>query len=572
MFAVGTTEKKWQSIINTKKDEDMDGDNSSSSKKLSTGSVPSLKKNYLYNLIYQIVQFVVPLIVTPYVSRVLRPEGVGEYSYVYSVITYFTMVVALGFGIYAQREVAKCRNDQSAQTQIFWEVFLLRLMFGVGSAIVLVSLIVSGVFAESTQLFAICGINILATCVDIVFIFEGNEQFRRIAVRNTIFKILSVAAIFLFVKKEEDLWIYALVMSITPVISNFSLWLYLPKMLGRGIKRLHIFRHLLPSLKLFVPTLATVVYAVFDKTLIKLLTGSEAEVGYYEQAEKMAKIGLTFLTALGTVVLPRNAYYIKIKAYDKVKENIYIALRFAFLLGFPLIAGLIVVAPKCVPWFLGAGYERSIFLLQLLSLLILPIGLSNVLGMQLLLAMGKDGRYTISLLTGAAINIILNLIMIPRMGAAGAAIATIIAETTITILQFVFVRHDLSMKKVLLLTVRYLICSLVMFGILFVTARFLEATVWATILLVTEGVSIYFLLLLISKDPIVFTGISFILGRFRKHKPIPALEPSDGETVGADDNGNTAESSPEREAAATDDAGGAGTDEERGDSGGDDLS
>ena len=445
------------------------------------GSKKSAKKNYIYNMIYQVFALIVPLVVTPYVSRVLGSDGIGEYSFSYSIISYFILVGAFGFGYYAQREIARYQNDRYEQTKIFWEIMLCRL-FTVALALVINNIFVlTHLYGDYTILMAIFNINIVATMIDIAYFYQGNEEFKLIAIVNVIVKALGVAAVFIFVKTESDVWIYTLCNCGILLGANLLLWCILPKKLVKvNYKELHVFRHFVPSLRLFIPTIAVSVYTMLDRTLIgvivtsettktmadgtvKLVKNSDIQNGYYEQSEKIVKMALTVLTSLGTVMIPKNSFYFKNGQYDKVRENIIGALKFVFIIGLPIMFGLMAIAHNFSPWFFGPGYEEVPLIIMIFSPLIMAIGMNNVFGIQYLLPAGKDNIYAFSVLFGAIINLTLNLIMIPFYGALGAAIASVIAETLILVFQMVYLRKVFNYKQLILPFVKYLLVAGIMF-------------------------------------------------------------------------------------------------------------
>jgi O-antigen/teichoic acid export membrane protein len=278
-------------------------------------------------------------------------------------------------------------------------------------------------------------------------------------------------------------------------------------------KRLEFKKHIYPSLRLFIPTVAVSVYVIFDKTLIKVITGLNSEVGYYEQAEKIAKIGLTVLTALGTVMVPKNTNSLANKDFESVRRNIYRSFNYVFLLGVPLTFGLIAAASNFVPWFLGADFEKSAILLMLLSGVIIPIGMSNVVGIQYLIPAGKDNKYTVSVVAGAVINFGLNFLFIYFFKSVGAAIATIIAETCVTVIQLLFVAKEFSMRRILLGLLKYVCVGAVMFIAVYLTARYLKPGILNTCLLIAEGAVIYLASLLIIRDKTLFEGLRTFIKR-----------------------------------------------------------
>lgn len=504
-------------------------------KKTNNTKKTSIKKNYLYNLFYQVFLLIIPLITTPYVSRILLAEGVGKYSFSFSLITYFTIVAALGFGYYAQREVAKHQGDKNRQTIVFWEIVLCRLIPVFVSLATNIILCAFKVYGNYTSLMWILSILIVNVAFDIAFFFQGNEQFKSIVIRNFIIKALAVGSIFLFVKTKDDLWVYALINSLSTLLSTLSMWVPLRKLIVKiKINELKPLRHLKGTIILFLPTIAISVYTILDKTLIGLLitdtyteidsTGievvkkySDLENGYYEQSEKIVKMAMTIITAIGIVMIPRNSHEFSVGNVEKVKDNIYKTSKFVLFIGIPMTLGLIMSADLLVPWFLGDGYEKCSILLKVLSPLILIIGLSNVFGLQYLIPSGQDKKFTIALLIGAATNIVLNIIFIRFWWSTGAAIATIVAEFSVTFTMVLMIRKDISILKILLSGWKYYISGVVMGFSLYFIAKNFDPTFWYTVLIVVIGAIIYFVLLAILKEELLMGILKKVLKKIRKN-------------------------------------------------------
>ena len=493
----------------------------------------SIKKNYLYNVIYQVFLLLSPLLVTPYISRVLSADGIGQYSFTLSIATYFTIFGALGFNYYAQREIAKHQDDKYEQSKILYEVFICRGFAVSISIITNLLLCIFYIYGEYTNLMLILSLNIIAVAFDITFFFQGNEEFGKIIFRNIIIKIISIIAIFVFVNAEDDLNIYTFINATSTLISNIALWGYMPKYLKKvSFKLLKPFSHLKGTLKLFIPTIATSIYLVLDKTLIGVMITdtyvvvsdgievvknySDLENGYYEQAMKLVKMAMVIITSMGTVMIPRNSNEIKNGNIEKVKSNIYTSSKLVWMLGIPMVFGLILVAPNMVPWFFGDGYDKCIILISIFSFLIIIIGFSNVLGIQYLVPSGKDNIFAICLLVGAAINLTLNLILIPYFWSIGAAISSICAELVITLLMTFFVRKELNILKILILSWKYLISGIIMFVCVYFVSIYLTSSIINSIVIVISGILIYGICLTILKDEFVLKYIRKISKKMKK--------------------------------------------------------
>lgn len=456
-------------------------------------------KNYIYNLSYQILILIVPLITTPYISRVLGAKGVGIFSYTNSIVQYFILFGCIGLNLYGQREIAYVQHDLEKRDNVFWELILLRFCTIFISLILYYYTIAS--HGKYSYVFIIMILDILASMVDISWFFQGIEEFKKIVIRNFFVKIVGVILIFAFVKTSNDLNLYVLCHSGSLLLGNLSMWLYLLKMVKTvPLSDLRIRRHIKPTLVLFLPQIATSIYTVLDKTMIGYLTNINEEVAYYEQGQKVVKIVMALVTSLGTVMLPRVSNMFKLKQMDKIKEYLAKSFRFVFFLSFPMMFGLMAISCIIVPWFFGEGYDKVIPNMMVISPIIIIIALSNIMGTQYLLPTGRQNEFTISVITGCVVNFCLNLLLIPHFLSIGAAIATIFAESSVTGVQIYFTRKDFKMKTIVFSNIKYIICSIVMFIPTFVLAKSLSPTILNTIICVSVGGVIYIGLLFVLRD------------------------------------------------------------------------
>ena len=506
---------------------------------------PSVKLNFLYNMGYQIFTMIVPLITTPYISKVLLAEGVGRYSYTYSIVNYFVLFAQLGFDYYAQREIAKVQGKKNEQSIIFFEIMLVKLLTVGISSSVYITLCLSGLFGDYTVLMWCWLILILAQQFDIAFIFKGNEEFSKIVIRNLFIKIAGIVAIFMFVKTKEDTWIYVLCFSISNFLGVFTTWAYLPKYICRvKLKELKPMKHFWPAVRLFIPTIASMLYAYLDKTLIGVLIKetytesqsvvvdgvaqttevvkkySDLENGFYEQSEKIVKIGMSVITALGAVMLPRNAKENATGNSFKLKENIYIASRFVMLIGIPIMLGLIGLADNLIPWFLGNGFEKSITYLRLFCPLVVLIGFDNVFGMQYLMATGRDKQYTIAVVSGTLVNMIFNIVFIPSLWGYGAIIASVISQVVVVTIMYVYIRKEISLWKIINSGVKYVIAGCVMLGVMLLTQSYMQPSFVNTLILIGEAVIIYAIMIIVLRDRFIIENMRKIREKVFKKKTI----------------------------------------------------
>lgn len=477
----------------------------------------SVKINYLLNLGYQLLLIALPLITTPYISRVLGDYAIGSYSFTQSIVTYFTLLGCIGLGLYGQREIAYCQNDFQKRTKLLYELVLLKVI-SVTVSFILYSLLIQSM--EKFQLlFYIQMIDLIANIFDINYFYQGLEDFSKIITRNVIVRFISIACVFLFVKSPDDLPLYVLIQSLSILLGNISMWITLPKYLVRlEHVSLEIRRHVRPTLVLFLPQVAVSVYTVLDRTMIEVLTGNTREIGYYEQAQKIVKLALTIVTSLGTVMLPRISSLYAGDKNEEIKRYIYQSLQFVMLIGCPIMFGLIGVANNLVPWFLGDQFLASIPLVMLTAPIVILIGMSNVIGIQFLLPTRRQKAYTVSTLVGSVVNLILNLLLIPRFLSLGATFASVIAELSVTAFQFYCVHDVIRLRPVIKENSIYFLLSLMMFLIVYPLSIWLRPTVLYTVLLMMIGASFYFIALILVKDQLIYGIIDTIKQKGRKLK------------------------------------------------------
>lgn len=479
----------------------------------------SILKNYIYNLIYQIFLIVTPFITTPYVARVLGAAGVGKYSFTFSIVTYFTLFAALGFGYYAQREIARFANDKQSASRIFWEIFILR-SFSVGAVLaVYIILALFNVYGEYTKLIWLFSMNIIVVALDVSFLFQGREDFGFIAIVNIIVKILGIVSIFVFVKNENDVSKYILCNSVASVLASLLLWVKVPQILTKiNIKELNVYRHFKPAVKLFIPTIAVSVYTLLDRILVGLIVpgtvekvledgtvviqkASDIENGFYEQSEKITKMVLTVVTALGTIMIPRNSKEIASGNLEVFRLNVKKSINFVFFIGIPMMFGLIAISSNFSPWFFGDGYEKVPNLIKIFSLIVLVIGISNVLGLQYLIPLGEDKKFTVAICCGALVNFALNIVMIYYLQSYGAAIASVIAESVVTVIMLFYARKDIKLLSILKGIIKPLIAGVIMFVPVFILATFVFVpSVLYTLISAVIGFVIYVSCMAIMRD------------------------------------------------------------------------
>lgn len=457
-------------------------------------------KNYLYNAWYQIFIILVPLITTPYISRVLGAQAVGINAYTNSIIQMFAIIVGLGINLYGNREVAYARGDKSEQSQIFWEVEGIRLvMVVIGMLTFMFYLATQPRYATQLELQSLL---ILATGADISWFFMGNEDFKIIVIKNAIIKVVSVLLILSLVKTSQDLNRYMLIISGSTLAGNISLWPYLKDQVQCvSWSSLKFIRHLKPSLILFIPQISSQVYLVLNKTMLGQMIGTTA-TGYFDNSDKVIKLILSIVTATGTVMLPHVAKTFHQGNMQKVNAYLYETFDLVTALAMPLFFGIAAIATNFAPYFFGAGFSGIDKVIMLEAPVIVIIAWSNVIGVQYLLPTNQNKKYTISVVIGAVVNIAINIPLIHTWGVLGACLATSISELAITTYQLFSIHRQVNVLQLFSSTWKYLLAGFSMFTVVFYVTMNIQATVLVIIGEVLLGAVIYGVVLWIVKAPV----------------------------------------------------------------------
>lgn len=483
----------------------------------STAKPKSIKNNYIYNLIYQILLVVAPLVVTPYVSRVLLPAGIGMQSYGASIVSYFALVAALGTTTFGPKVIGTLQKDAEGRSRKFWEILIVRLTMTAVSFVFYLGYIFL-VEADERLVALIFGLQLIGTVLDVSWFFQGMEEFGKISLSSIFFRLAHIACTFLFIRQESDLALYVLFGVAFPLAANVSLWVYLPKYLVR-VKGVRPFSDIKVILQLFVPSVAIQVYTILDKSMIGWFVEGTEQNGYYEQAEKVVKMSIAVVSSLGTVMLPRIAQKFKEGDRRGLEFYLYKLYRCVMLAGVPMMFGLIVISDVFVPVFFGPGYEECIVLLCVFSLLALFMGLNSVTNSQYLVPTDRQNVFTGIVIIGAVVNCCLNLVLIPHYQALGACIASVIGEFVVLAAGFLYVAKKKLFRILPIFTTsfRYWIGGAVMFVCLYYLKGVLEASTWWLIALILIGIAIYALCLLILRDPLFFELCGKVFGKvFRR--------------------------------------------------------
>lgn len=469
----------------------------------------SIKKNFAYNSAYQILNLVIPLATTPYISRILGASLLGEYSYYRSIASYFSLFIILGLNNYGNRCIAKVQDNRATRSKIFWEIYFMQL---IAALVVIMCYILFCVCAKQSVLAYIFIIYVISSGIDINWAFYGLELFKTTVVRSTVIKVVLTAATFLFVKKAEDVWVYAFLYVLSSLLAQMILWTKLPKHMDfyrpswQGIRK-----HIKPNLILFIPTIAVSIYKLMDKIMLGQMT-SMVEVGYYENAEKLLQIPNALVVSIGTVMLPKMSYLTSHN--DQSRSDTYLCrgVTCAILLSAPMSFGIMAVAEELVPIFFGQGYDKCVYLLYALMPSCIFVAYANIVRTGYLIPRNKDKIYITSVCLGAVVNGVVNLLLIPKLLSMGAAIGTLLAEMVVCIYQLVKTRMEIPLFSMLKYSLPFLIAGIIMFELVYPINLFGENLPLNLVVKVVSGVAAFAVCVLILE------GGSRILNRFRKDK------------------------------------------------------
>lgn len=477
----------------------------------------SIKKNYFFNLAYQVLSLITPLLTTPYISRVLGPEKIGVSSYTASIVAYFTMFAALGLNIYGQREIAYSQGDKHKQSIRFWEIEIFRLIT-VGSSTCIYLFFVFW-YGSYINIFLIQTLLIINVFLDITWFFQGNEDFKSVVVKNILVKLIGIILIFAFVKTSDDLILYVAIHVATTFLGNLFLWFGIKdKIEVVKLSELKPFENIRTYFELFITIIAGQVYNVLDKTMLGAITGNTVENGYYEQTTRIINLCIAIITSLGPVLLPRVATAFANKQKSVIKDTVNRAYHFVFMMSCPICIGVIATSSFLVPWFFGPEYEKVRLLLKIYALVLLIIPLSNTAGYAVLNPTKQHNKGTVAICCGAVTNLLLNSILIPRLASVGASIATVVAESMVTLVYFYYIREYVNFGHLLKLWVKYFSSAILMGIVVLIAGKALESVgvnyFVITFLQVIIGIIFYgALLLFIIKDEYVINTLNKILAK-----------------------------------------------------------
>ena len=419
-------------------------------------------KNYLYQFLYQVVILVIPLVLSPYLTRTLGDTALGTYSYVNSIAYYFVMLSMLGITKHGQRLIASNSNDKLSLRKNFWSLLVLHLIISAFFNIAYL-LYVSFFVKKDTLIYAIEGFYVLSALFDITWLYYGLENFKSVTIKNAAVKIIECVLIFIFVKNSNDLPIYTLIVAGGLFIGQVIMW---PQAISSitpiRVTRNEVIQHLKPILIFSVAVIAVSLYTVFDKTLLGILSTKE-NVAYYEYSNRIIAIPRTFIAVIGNVMFPKACKLTSENNIDELKKYMRYSLVLTYAIGFAAMFGLFAIADEFALTYYGTSFAKCGHIIISMAVLPLIVGVGDIARTQYMIPMKMDKLYTFCILICAVVNIILSSLLIPAIGVYGAVIGTVSAELFGCIYQLYICRRIISPKALIANGLPFLLIGFIMY-------------------------------------------------------------------------------------------------------------
>jgi O-antigen/teichoic acid export membrane protein len=465
----------------------------------------SLRKNYLYNTAFQIFAIIFPLITIPFVAKALGPTNLGIYLYTYSIVALFGLVSNLGIMNYGNKVIAADRDDRKRLSKTFTSLYLVSLLMTIPALLVYLTYCLFFV-TDNRGIFLLQSIFLLSTMFDISWFFMGLEKFKLTIMRDVIVKFLTLTCILLFVRPQNGLVSYTLIMATGALISQLALWPFLRRyttLVKVGLTDCLL--HIRPLFALFIPVIAVSMYTTVNKVMLGNMT-DYAQVGQFDSAVRIMTIPLGLITAMGVVMLPRMSNIIAKNDNMLMSQYISKSMRFVMFMSLPITFGLIAVSGTLVPLFLGKEFTQAGTVLAIIAPVVVFAAWANVLRTQYLIPKGKNKSYIISVIIGAIVSLGLNFLLIPSLKATGAAIAMLCAEFCVMLYQTFALRKDLNMREYLRASRGFLVKATIMFACVMAVGLIIEQPYARVVMQVIVGGLVYGTLNLEYLDQTILNG------------------------------------------------------------------
>lgn len=449
----------------------------------------TLKKNFTFQLLYQALILIIPLIQAPFLTRTIGDEALGVYTYVNSIAYYFVLLAMLGIERHGQRIIASAKDETELRKR-FWSLLFVHIIFSLISLLAYIILI-PFIGGNDTNIYLLNIIYVASALFNITFLFYGLEIFKNVVIKNLFCKIAEFILILCLVRSPDDLWIYTLITTTSLLLGNLILFpsaVKLVKPIKFNFQDCKM--HLKPLFVLSISVIASSLYTVFNKTLIGLFM-EKNNVAYYEYANKIINIPKSFIAVIGTVFFPRSCAAFEQNDKNALHRYSQFSILLVSLISFSTIFGIIAVGDIFVDIYYGHDFIESAPILMAMTPLIFIIGLGDVIRNVFLIPMKKDTYYVICVVLNSVVNLVVSFSLIFSIGVIGVVIGTICAELFGLIFQYIICRKELSFKVILKNTIPYLVIGLIMFIVVYFVKINLPFTIRYLILEIFIGAMVF---------------------------------------------------------------------------------
>ena len=461
----------------------------------------SLRKNFVLNITRTLMNIIFPLITFRYVSRILMPEGMGKVNFAMSLIAYFVLISGVGISTYGIRETAKLRHDKEKLSKLVQELFIINMIATVITYLLfLIYMLIPGDFNNNKEILIIMSTTILFTTIGVEWLYNGLEEYSYITIRSIAIQCISLVLLFIVVKTKGDYINYSMLLVFSSVGSNVLNFLHARKYINfKKYKDYEFKRHLKPMAIMYAMNITGAIYLNLDAVMLEYMHGDVA-VGLYTAAMKINKIVLAVVMSMGTVLMPRLSYCFNSGQKEKFNVLVGKSLDLMLIIALPSIVGLSLLSNEIILFISGKDFIAATLAMKILNPIILIIALSHLIGIQILVCVGKE-RYTLySFGAGAVASFLLNLILIPKFSYNGAAVATLVAESCVTLTQVYFGWEYIKDKIFTKSKISYILGSLLIIIVVYSVKKVFTSNIYILLVSIILSAFVYAITLIVLKD------------------------------------------------------------------------
>lgn len=477
----------------------------------------SLHLNLIFNIISQVVTVLSPLIITPKLSRVFGADYLGVKSYTFSIVYYFAIFGVLGLDIYGQRKIAVEKDDLERRSKTFWTIYLTRFFLVLISTCLYFTYISLFSSTSFEKMVSLCWlIYLVREMINPIWFLQGIEKYRMLSIFGIISQLLYVVCTFVFINEKNALPLYIVFFTAIPLVISLC---YFPTVAKNvffvKIRLSDMIMSVKESIVYFVPTIATAIYSMVDKTMLGAFDTAKISTGLYEAAEKLVKVALAISTASFTIMRTRMSYLYGKEDWDIYNNNVKMFSSFSMMLCWPIMFGIMGITNDFVPVFFGAGFEEVIGLSYVFALVVPCLTTSGLLQAVYIFPFGKQKSMDYYYIFIVSVNVVMNLILISLIGTIGAIIATIFAEMLLAIILIVKANKDgIKVGYLLTCSTKYIASATIMFVAIKMVSRFVGGgAIYKVVIEFIIAVITYFVMCFILRDSFVIAQVNKVFNK-----------------------------------------------------------